>query len=768
MEKHKGFTPAFSRLRCLAVERLRSKNIPAVSSVSYEESQRLIHELQVYQIELELQNEELLQVRQEAEAIHSQFKDIYELAPVGYLNLDSGGIIRAVNIFGAKCLGAELPLLVSRSLDLFISGETRPIFHDFLDKVFASKAKETCEVVLLKESHPPISVRMEALVSESGKECRAVIIDITKRKQAETYGDMGREILQVLNETIDLPDSIQCVLAILKTRTGFDAVGIRLQNGDDFPYFAQKGLPKDFLLTENTLIERGKDGGVCRDKDGNVRLECTCGLVISGKTDSANPLFTQGGSFWINDSLPLLDILPSKDPRLHLRNECIRKGYATMALVPIRNKDKIVGLIQVNDRSKGRLTLELVELLEGIASHIGAALMRKLAEEEKIKLECQLLHAQKMESVGRLAGGVAHDFNNMLCAIIGHANLALIDLDPSQPLFSHLEEILKAGERSADLTRQLLAFARKQTVTPKVLNLNKTVADILKMLQRIIGEDITLNWQSEASLWSVKVDPSQIDQILANLCVNARDSITDVGVVTIETGNSVIDEGYCALNAGIVPGEYVRLAVSDNGCGMDKETLAHIFEPFFTTKDVGMGTGLGLATVYGAVKQNNGFINVYSEPCFGTTFTIYLPRYLGNADQTGTRVAAGLALRGLETILLVEDEPTILNITQMILSKQGYTVLAANSPNEAIRLAREHAGEISLLMTDVIMPEMNGRDLAKNLLSNYPHLKRLFMSGYTADVIAHHGVLDEGVHFIQKPFSMPDLAAKVREVLDSK
>jgi CheY-like chemotaxis protein len=250
--------------------------------------------------------------------------------------------------------------------------------------------------------------------------------------------------------------------------------------------------------------------------------------------------------------------------------------------------------------------------------------------------------------------------------------------------------------------------------------------------------------------------------------VNARDSIADVGKISIEIGNSVIDEGYCAHNAGFVPGDYVRLVVSDNGCGMNKETVTHIFEPFFTTKGVGEGTGLGLATVYGAVKQNNGFINVYSEPGLGTTFTIYLPRHVGKGMQAGTMGAAEPVTCGQETILLVEDESAILDLCTMILKKLGYTVLAANSPGEAIRLAREHAGDISLLMTDVVMPEMNGRDLAKNLLSLYPHIRRLFMSGYTADVIAHHGVLDEGVHFIQKPFSMPDLAAKVREVFDSE
>jgi len=390
----------------------------------------------------------------------------------------------------------------------------------------------------------------------------------------------------------------------------------------------------------------------------------------------------------------------------------------------------------------------------------------KRAEEEKHKLEFQLLQAQKMESVGRLAGGVAHDFNNMLGVILGHAELGLMHLDPTNPVCADLKEISKTAERSADLTRQLLAFARKQNVSPKVIDLNDTVTNMLKMLQRLIGEDIKLAWQPSPGQCQVKIDPSQIDQILANLCVNARDAIADTGRITIETGTCSIDADYCAGNREATPGDYVRLVVSDDGRGMDRETLTHIFEPFYTTKEMGKGTGLGLATVYGAVKQNHGFINIYSEPGNGTTFSIHLPHYAEDTVRKQVEDAAQPVPRGQETILLVEDEAAILNITTIMLEKQGYTVLKADSPGRAMELAREHHGAIHLLMTDVIMPEMNGRDLARNILALHPGMKRLFMSGYTADVIAHHGVLDDGVHFIQKPFSLPNMATKVREVLD--
>ncbi len=385
---------------------------------------------------------------------------------------------------------------------------------------------------------------------------------------------------------------------------------------------------------------------------------------------------------------------------------------------------------------------------------------------ERKTLEAQLQQSQKMESVGRLAGGVAHDFNNMLSVIIGRAELALMDLSPTDSIYKDILAIKTVANRSADLTRQLLAFARKQTISPKLLNLNSIIESMLTMLRQLIGEDIALIWKPADNLWMVKMDPTQIDQILANLVVNARDAIKDIGMVTIETANVVLDEAYCTAHAGSVPGQYTLLSVSDNGCGMNPETMASIFEPFFTTKPIGMGTGLGLAMVYGIVKQNNGFIDVHSEPGKGTTFQIYQPRYVGKAAQTSSEAEEAAATGGPETILLVEDEPEILEVIRMILIKLGYQLLAAATPGEAIRLAEDHAGTIHLLMTDVIMPEMNGRDLAKRLLALYPDLKRLFMSGYTADVIAHHGILEEGVHFIQKPFSIADLAAKVRAALD--
>jgi two-component system, cell cycle sensor histidine kinase and response regulator CckA len=388
---------------------------------------------------------------------------------------------------------------------------------------------------------------------------------------------------------------------------------------------------------------------------------------------------------------------------------------------------------------------------------------------EHLKLVGQLQQAQKMEAVGQLAGGVAHDFNNMLTVIIGYADLAMMKVDPTQPLYAYLKEIQKAAVCSTDITRQLLAFARKQAINPVILDLNSNVASMLTMLRRLIGENVELVWLPGTGLCPVNMDPVQVGQILTNLCVNARDAISDVGKVTIETGSVCFDEIYCRYNVGFVEGEYALLAISDNGCGMNPKTLEQIFEPFFTTKVLGQGTGLGLSTVYGIVKQNDGFITVYSEPGYGTTFKIYLPRHADHIYvDTEMEKTEGISQSCGETVLLVEDQPQLLKMAEMMLDKLGYRVLAAGTPGEAIRLVEGHAKEIELLLTDVVMPEMNGRDLAELLKTHCPCLKILFMSGYTASVIVNRGVIGGNINFIQKPFSLKELSVKVREVLSQK
>ncbi len=390
------------------------------------------------------------------------------------------------------------------------------------------------------------------------------------------------------------------------------------------------------------------------------------------------------------------------------------------------------------------------------------------AETERARLEAKLFESQRMESVGRLAGGVAHDFNNMLGVILGYTDL--ISSDPSVPeaVRGDLEEVRAAARHSAQLTKQLLAFARQQTISPEVLDLNETVGAMLKMLRRLIGEDVHLVWSPAETLWPVRVDPVQIDQVLANLVVNARDAIGPAGTITISTGQAEIDEEYCAVHPDFIPGEYTVVSVADDGHGMDRATLERIFDPFFTTKPKGQGTGLGLATVYGVARQNNGFVRVYSEPGHGTAFRIYLPRHHGAMEEGSDARPRPPLPTGNETILVVEDEQALLTMTTKMLKGLNYNVLAASTPGEALRIASEHPGTIDLLVTDVIMPEINGLDLQRRLLEIRPGMKSLFMSGYTADIIARHGVLDDGIEFLEKPFTKADMASKVRAVLTAR
>lgn len=383
---------------------------------------------------------------------------------------------------------------------------------------------------------------------------------------------------------------------------------------------------------------------------------------------------------------------------------------------------------------------------------------------ERKQLEEQLRQSQKMEAIGQLAGGVAHDFNNLLTVIGGYSSILMVKLPPQSPFRASVEEIKKASDRASSLTRQLLAFSRKQILQPKILDLNTVVSNLDKMLRRLIGEDVDLLAITDPNLDKVKADPGQIEQVLMNLAVNARDAMPDGGKLTIETSNAVLSNDYARLH-GIPSGPYIMLAVSDTGCGMEAATRQRIFEPFFTTKEAGKGTGLGLATLYGIVKQSGGNVWVYSELGHGTTFKIYFPRaqeFSDHGELTGTKSSP----HGTETVLLVEDEDQVRTILKQILENQGYHVLSASHGEQALAISQE-PGDIQLMITDVVMPQMSGRELAERIVSARPTLRVLFMSGYTDDAIVRHGLLDEKLNFIQKPFDSATVARKVRDVLDS-
>jgi PAS domain S-box-containing protein len=461
-------------------------------------------------------------------------------------------------------------------------------------------------------------------------------------------------------------------------------------------------------------------------------------------------------------AMTIRDIRPSEDVPALLDNIAkVSGGLDESGVWRHQKKDGTIIDVEITSH---QLTLagRLAELV--LANDITK---RKQAEEALRLSEAQLRQALKMEAVGKLAGGVAHDFNNLLTAITGHSEMCLRHLTPDNSLHRHIDQIKKAGDRAAALTRQLLAFSRKQILQPAVIDLNHIVVELSKMLKRLIGEDIDLLMGLEADLGKIKADPNQLEQVLMNLCVNARDAMPKGGKLTIETSNVQLGEEFVSRHIAVSPGDYIMLAVSDTGCGMDELTQARIFEPFFTTKEVGKGTGLGLATVYGIVKQSGGSVWVYSEVGQGTAFKLYFPRVSERVQKVKPIAGDSELLTGEETVLLVEDEEVVREMAMEILQECGYRVLQAKNGDEALELAQQHRDEIHLMLTDVVMPRMSGRELTEQLTVLRPDIKVLYMSGYTDDAIVQHGVLEEGTAFIGKPFSMEALARKVRETLDA-
>jgi PAS domain S-box-containing protein len=764
-------------------------------------------------------------------------------------------------------------------------------------------------------------------------------VEITKRRHFEEKQRLMLDVLQLINSAESWQTLLNTILEYLKKWSGCEAIGIRIKDGPDFPYFQTSGFSESFVRKETYLCSYDDNGEVRLDDQGKPIIACMCGNVLCGRFDPSKSFFTTDGSFWSNCTTDLLATTTDEDRLTRTRNRCNSSGYESVALIPLQSGKNTIGLIQLNDKQKGRFTKESIVQFRWIADNIANFIAKKQAElkveqlnsllhgirkvnqlitreknkdrlirkacdilvesgefnsavivltnrlgkniithvrtgqkleylqkilesgtipdcscqamtdravilrkknrkscrqcpvalsfpeneetliidlthngklsgfmmtslslglgdgmdeqlllrevaddiafalhgieveEERDKstealasTEEQLRQAQKLEAIGRLAGGVAHDYNNLLMVQLGYCELMDRKLKREDPLVKHLEQIRACANRAESLTRQLLAFSRKQTLQPEVLDLNSVVTDIEKMLPRLIGEDIEFIVDLADDLEKVLADPSQIEQIIMNLAVNARDAMPQGGKLIIETANVSLDEKYVRNHIDTNAGPHVVLAITDTGIGMDETTKSKIFEPFFTTKSKTKGTGLGLATVYGIVKQSGGSIWVYSELGKGTTFKIYLPSV--NQDIVKRdKVEKGIPQGKGEKVLVVEDEPTLRDLIAQMVEELGYRVIVAANGGEALILFEEEESKPSLVITDVVMPGISGKVLVDRLHRIQPDLRTIYTSGYTDDAIVHHGVLDPGTPFLQKPFSIDELAIKIHEVL---
>ncbi|MEW6235483.1 MAG: PAS domain S-box protein [Candidatus Omnitrophota bacterium] len=625
------------------------------------------------------------------------------------------------------------------------------------EALYHSLVENLPQCILRKDLQGHFTFANKRSCKEMGKSLEEIVgktdYDFFPPELADKYLRDDRRVIETgeIFETVEehqIPGGERIYVQVMKTplyNAAGKIVGIQILFWDVTKQKRSEDALRESEERYRQFFEDDLTGDFINAADGRL-IDCNPAYVrIFGFASVDEALGSNARDIYLNpkDRVQFLDFLKEKKRLLNFERTLRRKDGKIVNTI-----ENLIGIFGEN----GELT--------GIRGYVFDITDRKLLEE-------QYRQAQKMEAVGRLAGGIAHDFNNLVMAIKGYCDFALKKLAEDHPAQEDILEVKKAGDRTAALTRQLLAFSRKQVLQTQYIDLSRVIVGMDKMLRRLIGEDIELATLPNPAKGIVKADPGQIEQIIMNLAVNARDAMPQGGKLTIETQNVVLDEAYVFSHIHVKPGPYVMLAISDTGKGMDEETRSRLFEPFFTTKEVGKGTGLGLATVYGIVKQSDGYIWVYSEPGKGATFKIYLPRIEGAEEKPLAPPTPFESLKGRETVMVVEDEASVRNLVSRSLNYQGYAVLTANSGGEALQICEKYLGPVHLLVTDVVMPGMNGRDLARQLLARYPEMKTIFMSGYTENAIVHHGVLEENLVFMQKPFIVDDLLRKVRETLEA-
>jgi len=808
-------------LRRTAEERLREIKASLHQGLAAETTQRLIHELEVHQIELEMQNTELQHSRDDMERSREKLSDLFDFAPVGYLTLDNGGIITAVNIHAARLLGQVRTELIGRPFGIYVALEDRTLFSNFLGSVLTSQSDETCEVRLLLESTQKVPVLLSAMCTDSGQECLVTLVNLTEHKQHEDRLRGNEENYRFFFEyapaALAMFDTGMRYLNVSKRWLSDYGLGNRDLIGrshyeifpeitDEWKSYHQRGLAGEVLRKDEDRFVRA-DGSVqwiCWEIRPWSRLDGTIsGIMIFSEDiterkrielelqenrkqyrnlveetpDLITRVDTEGRFVFVNHAAWKVYRIAPEECLGRLAFDTIHPDdrESTMAAFQtwlrggndvFTHENRLVGFdgrghyhmawtIRAEYDENGAIT--------GFASTARDITDLRHAEEEKAGLLSRLHQSQKLEAIGQLAGGIAHDFNNKLMVILGSAELIRMDADDKAKILDYLQEIQLAAEHSRDITHRLLAFSRQQVVVPKTVDVNCCIVVALKSLSRLIGEHIAISFDAGSDLWSVRIDPTQLDQVIMNLAVNARDAMPGGGTITIETRN-VILEGIDGIGSdSFVPGEYVRIMFSDTGTGMDQEILGRIFEPFFTTKEIGKGTGLGLATVYGIVSQNNGYIEVSSSSGSGSAFRVYLPRYFTSPNETATHCDTMYA--GCGSILLVEDEAEVRKISALILKKLGYSVVEADGPRKALELVGDPSIKVDLVLTDVVMPDMNGMVLMKLIREIRPYVPCIYASGYPPNHALLGDMLSCESQFIQKPFDIIKLSNLLRDTL---
>jgi PAS domain S-box-containing protein len=753
--------PLFSKTNVIGVLQFQS-----IESHAYSEKDLRLAERVGYQIAGAIANAQLFTEHKEVEEAlrksEERYRTILESIQDGYFEVDLAGNCTFANDARCRSLGYTKEELIGMNNRQFEDKESVKKVYQAFNRVYRTgePVKGLDEKVIRKDGTKAFSDISVSLIRDSeGKPIgfRGISRDITERKQAEEAlrrsEESSRELAKenaimaeigwIISLTLNIDEVYEHFSEEVNKLIPFDRIAINILD-------SKKNTATVAYVTGVDVPDARKGNDIPLPGSANEEILRTRSSLLLQVAD--------------------MDVFQHRFPGLLTTYQA---GLRSMMSVPLFSKDQIIGVLHIRSFNPNAYSERDLRLAERVGHQIAGAianakLFKELmqAEEEKIAIQEQLRQSQKMEAIGGMAGGIAHDFNNLLTVIKGYAELSFLGLKEGDPLKGNIEEIQKASQRAAGLIRQLLAFSRRQMMEMRVLDLNVLLKDLDKMLRRVIGEDIDLVTMLTDDLGGVKTDPGQIEQVIMNLAVNARDAMPKGGKLTIETANLDLDEAYARAHIAVALGRYVMLSISDTGMGMTPDVKERIFEPFFTTKEKGRGTGLGLSTVYGIVKQSGGSIWVYSEPGQGTTFKIYLPRVDELPEEMRKKEIVEEIPRGSETILLVEDHGALRKLSVIILETQGYKILEAGDGNEALRLCGERKEPIHLILTDVVMPEMSGRELTDRLKSQYPETKVLYMSGYTDNAIVHHGVLDKGVNFIQKPFTPESLARKVREVLD--